>query len=866
MIDWEKLLGVWLALPFDRALDPATARERAKRYIEAAGIAPQEDWSDLAVSGARSLLAVTPVDWDSPHPPLSGQEFEAIHPLGGTRYRVQLPPCEPERVADVIRSIVKGLDDPAHRTLALWRLLPERLMQLHPGYQFLPPHAKIGYVPVWILLDCVAAVAATGGRRIAAIDIGGVQRFLGSSRTTRDLWSASLLATLLMASALRVQLGLAGPMSVVFPSLRANPSADLLLREKLGDHIPVPDRSRLVVSSLPNSALVVDPSPDDNEGLLPISAHESVEKFIDTVVQQVRASFGEHLRKHLPENLIEGWDRQLGEGVFATLTFVVASLAAQSSEKSGQQGENASGVDSDPVRRAARWWESEHYVPSPSLRRAIETLVTGEPLIDLRDWQDFVHVLTRRVHVIKRADRPLCQRVAGIAAPKCSNCGVGEQVGPVDFDASRSFWEHVANAPALRGVRFNRRDRLCPEDLVKRLLPVLGELEPFRTIGRYSFPDLATIAATDWLEKTRGEPYELDPDRIRDEHGYWSGEWLHWPSADFDPEDVPCPPDVFSRISAARSAIGPAPVYAAIIASDGDDMGRWLEGSAWPAVHEFAIPEVCERLEQAAPGASNEPPCVGPVQQALFSTALSNFATGVVPDLVAQHRGVLVYAGGDDSLVFAPAMRSVRIAADLYKAFRGMLDEDVPTGFVRSRRDGGLLLMPGPRATSSCGIALVHYKEGLRFALAEARAAQKWAKECGRDMLAIAVLRRSGEHTRALCPWQFTPCFESWSVAFAKGASDRWVYRLARVAEAAVAAGVDAFVALLKRELDRSEKSTVDAFGGADAVASAFERYWELMARRGANDLETASGFLNLMLTASFLARPTVRSKETASV
>ncbi|MBI3463837.1 MAG: hypothetical protein HY000_12390 [Planctomycetes bacterium] len=85
-----------------------------------------------------------------------------------------------------------------------------------------------------------------------------------------------------------------------------------------------------------------------------------------------------------------------------------------------------------------------------------------------------------------------------------------------------------------------------------------------------------------------------------------------------------------------------------------------------------------------------------------------------------------------------------------------------------------------PALTSSAGIAVVHYKEDLRFALEAARNAERQAKTNGRDLLALAVCRRSGEHSTALVPWHIVPDVQRLISQFKAedGPSDRWAYKL----------------------------------------------------------------------------------------
>ena len=89
-----------------------------------------------------------------------------------------------------------------------------------------------------------------------------------------------------------------------------------------------------------------------------------------------------------------------------------------------------------------------------------------------------------------------------------------------------------------------------------------------------------------------------------------------------------------------------------------------------------------------------------------------------------------------------------------------------------------LLTLMGHTATASAGLAIAHYKADLRAVLEAARKAEHAAKQADRNALGIAVLRRSGEHSQVVCPWQFVPTLNRLVQAFVQGASDRWTYHL----------------------------------------------------------------------------------------
>ena len=257
------------------------------------------------------------------------------------------------------------------------------------------------------------------------------------------------------------------------------------------------------------------------------------------------------------------------------------------------------------------------------------------------------------------------------------------------------------------------------------------------------------------------------------------------------------------------------PAYYAVLALDGDEMGKWLRGDKSPQVRKIVHPKLGEyyQLKGAAKGLDARRP-VGPALHAALSEALANFALHFAPRIVADHKGELIYAGGDDVLALLPARRALACASELRRTFRENWLNDA---------DGTERLLMGPRATLSAGLAVVHYKEDLRFALDEARKAEKRAKNAGRDALEIAVCRRSGEHATALCPWDFAHHVDRWVQCFSEQASDRWAYHLRGELETLRGLNVGAMRAEIGRQIGRGEEKTKHAFL-PDAV-SAFDEY-----------------------------------------
>lgn len=412
---------------------------------------------------------------------------------------------------------------------------------------------------------------------------------------------------------------------------------------------------------------------------------------------------------------------------------------------------------------------------------------------------------------------------------KCSLLGTYEQLGPADMGMSARFWEAFADRVQIGGTRVRKGERLCALSLVKRFAwPVDLSTKLERNPRAMRFEDTATVAAAEWLGG-RGDLNSppIAPDEIREtnKRDGWNGQWLHWAMPAQDPLERACPDALWKMIDVKRRCQGKPPAYFGVLMLDGDHMGEWLRQRA------------------------------GPDHQRAISSVLAGFALDHVEAIVdAQHLGALIYGGGDDVLALLPTARALQCCQGLRNAFAEHWQQN----------------MPGERAaTVSAGLVLAHYKEDLQFALNQARRAEKRAKDSGRDALQITVCRRSGEHTTALCPWEFVDRVCGWVAAFLPrdgrpGASDRWAYHLYGELPTLVGLPVDAMAAEIRRQVQRADEHTRQLFGGGpDAagkrIADVFDDYRQARDGHGrprfSTDADALRQFVTLCQTASFLAR-----------
>jgi len=120
-----------------------------------------------------------------------------------------------------------------------------------------------------------------------------------------------------------------------------------------------------------------------------------------------------------------------------------------------------------------------------------------------------------------------------------------------------------------------------------------------------------------------------------------------------------------------------------------------------------------------------------------ISISLAKFSQGV-SDIVTQHDGITLYAGGDDVLALLTMDRALECASALNDAYRGAFGD--------------------PTFTASVAIVFSHYHLPLREVLAEAhRQLDKVAKEGnGRNSLALAWFKASGKAAQWVATWTDT--------------------------------------------------------------------------------------------------------------
>ncbi|MBP7569102.1 MAG: type III-B CRISPR-associated protein Cas10/Cmr2 [Acidobacteria bacterium] len=151
-----------------------------------------------------------------------------------------------------------------------------------------------------------------------------------------------------------------------------------------------------------------------------------------------------------------------------------------------------------------------------------------------------------------------------------------------------------------------------------------------------------------------------------------------------------------------------------------------------------------------------------------FSQALARFASDARTVVEQNHRGSLVYAGGDDVLAFLPLPEALSCAEDLCK------------NFAKAMASACESIPAGQRPTLSVGLGVGHVMESMGDLLALGRQAEREAKR-DRNALAVLVDKRSGGTRSWRAPWSDDPvrCLHEATALLQDRLPSRKVYEIA---------------------------------------------------------------------------------------
>ncbi|MCS1410346.1 MAG: hypothetical protein M2R45_03538 [Verrucomicrobia subdivision 3 bacterium] len=802
--DWKRKLADYLHDPPSKCLDIRTHGERSDTAFRQAG------FSDDEVGKYHKAADHTAAAADRlPFPKSQSLGIRCVfdgihntfrHPLNGGRqlkFHKEFASVEQgfegeqsvqPRLSE--GSLAKLSDEWEHwraRFFAHWRLWPKFTVDKDYRYAFLPADTRIPDHTIWTHMQMVAALGGCvqSDKKICPVflkfQLGPVQDFIAAARSTRDLWSGSYLLSWLMAAGLKKLSEEVGPDAVVFPSLRDQPLFDLHWRDDLWNRVYIGDASKkvwetlgwkdreLLTPNLPNVFLAV--VPEDRAKALAETTCGAIEAEWECIADAVWKACSAAGLTDDEEGIIQvkrkdRYEKQVGR--FLSLswqctpwpkTLDEAMSLAKGFDDKMPVSEAEKRVEK-VIRMATEQMPKEHrdqrFYTDGTKTNLNNIGLAWSVILTLNGWQLDAVRQTRVFSAVNEGGWDVGTFCNKDALTGCEEAVAGGRVWGERARLKDAPWKSL----------FKHDDWLGASTLVKRVwhhaylrnAPWSIDTNPSHFLP---MPNTRGIAAHD--------PFKDCGD-------------------DETAEDAP-----------------PSEKYFAVIAFDGDEIGKWVSGEKMPpfkdqladyndrdgqvrqgALAYFERDAFAKFLETARP--------LSPSYHLQLSEALANFALRCARPIVEVFDGRLIYAGGDDVLAMVPADTALACAQALRKAFRGDTDigdflqrhakrlqnverEKHPSkyqemaaknelvrckceearGFLERldlKDDNGRpipFIVPGPKADASAGIAIAHFKAPLQDVVREAQASEKRAKRkiedggYGRSAFAVTLMKRSGE-------------------------------------------------------------------------------------------------------------------------
>jgi len=703
------------------------------------------------------------------------------HPLGGERLTsdtIQRSAAAAEGQLHAAQQRVGILDGDSWegRWWKTWRLWPETSARKHPLLAYLEADTRIPHHTMWHHNGLVSALSGCGERcAFLLFQIGPVQDFIQQARTTRDLWAGSFLLSYLIARGMFALAKKVGPECIVYPQLRGVPLIDWFGREEgfWPDELRASYRDRhglrteLLTPSLPNRFLAVVPGDGKIHDGVDLAGLVSAEIRVawNEIAGEVHAAIAARMDESCPE-----WDRYWHEQVdrFPVIDYAIhpwgptKEVLAQA-----EQGTPPlhGGWERHPLRNAITWATEK-----------IDQTDLDPRCYKHRSWQEGDNWNSQ---LLGPDDKPL---------PPGQKPGIDNPGFAWPLHYAHAEWRFAAAKNARVTNQWTALKNLGDEQRHVEKDHLDGRNE---VLGGHRHEDFWTaMRGTTWGEEEAEKGTLLF--KGQQEYGALTAIKRLFPYVWMKKEkalDTRAPKfdsvhDIAEAID-AETELPYGPKYYAILAMDGDGMGEWVSGTRTP------------RWSKILSGEENDPSTplgyfaghwgqgwdelhapLTPSFHAALSEALGNFSLYCAGQVVEAFGGQIIYSGGDDVLAMFPAAGAVDCAVALQIVFRGLdpaapeahasrrvqkelakLFEFPAAGFIQCKKGTGKgehtrpswpLMVMGPMATASVGLAIGHVRSPMQDTIQAAREAEEAAKKVEegnkkKGALCLRVLKRSGE-------------------------------------------------------------------------------------------------------------------------
>ncbi len=783
---WKRKLAAYLHDPPSKSLDIPTHGERSEKAFAQAG------FSDTDVGEYFAHADHTAAAMDRlPFPRASagiqcafdGVRNTFLHPLTGDKLPFHAEFKSAEQVFGIESAVQPVLSQESlsqlpseaqqwrARFFAHWRLWQTQAADTDYRMGLLPADTRIPDHSIWTHMQVVSALAGCVRNdkvfqpAFLKFQLGPVQDFIAAARSVRDLWSGSYLLSWLMAAGMKVLSAEIGPDSVVFPNLRGQPLFDLHWRDELWSRVSISDQ-RTAWDSLAWKA-----------------ADRLTPNLPNVFLALVPADRAAELARLVTEAIQAEW-RNIADSVWNECQRV--GLAGAEAGTTADARKNR--YNSQVARFLAVSWQA---TPWPETLDEALKLAEGFDSVSSKNGLPIQGARNRVMSLVDLAQKtmPLEHRdgryyVGGNGGPKThlNNIGLGWSVilafNAWELDAVRQTRVFdAANSGGWQVGTFSNKDVLTGrEEAVaggKTWSSKARSISrgPWRALFKHddwlSAPTLIKrvwhftyLAADRWGLETSSQDFPMPDTRSIARHDPFG--------RDDDPDNLA----EMDRDSSEK--------YFAVLAFDGDEIGKWISGEKTPPFSSqladytdgsgnpgfgsksyFQKPVYSDFLAQSRP--------LSPSYHLQFSEALSNFALLCARPVIEAFKGRLIYAGGDDVVGLLPADTVLACAQALRRAFQGLDVEHPNGGRIFSSPANGYLnsskvdnqgypipfLVPGPSADCSVGVAIAHFKAPLQDVVRAAQTAEKRAKGgLDRKAVAVTLMKRSGETIEWGAKWE----------------------------------------------------------------------------------------------------------------
>jgi hypothetical protein len=784
---WKRKLAAFLHDTPTKCLNIREHQEKSHIAMSRAGFTAEEigcydyeaDWAAAAAdrypfptSRASGLSCAFDGHRNQFHHPLGGTKETPAPQLGFTPIASDALGSETEQVCQPLLETGQPADPDfwRDRCFAHWRLWCRDAREKDHRLAFLPADTRIPDHTIWNHMQVVSALAGAntdGGPAFLRLQIGGVQEFIGQARNTRDLWSGSYLLSWLMVAGLKDLTSRIGPDAVVFPNLLGQPLFDLQWRDEIWNEL----------RAQPNAPTVWQGNPDATGQRSGLDAGPTA---------QLTPNFPNVFLALVPANQAAALGQSTADVIREELKSIAACVWNHALTAGILKPDDRSRFDSQIARFLNITWQAE---PWPAEAKpqdgsgldAACALATNAPSNSPLATAAVGVAAIRHMaeHDMPLKDRDSRYYIGGKDGPKqkLNNTGlawsilVAHQQAQLDAVRQTRVFSPSAEGGWTIGSH-NTKDALIGRDEA-----LIGGAELHARCSAAGegwsrlFKKNDPVAALTLLKRTWHIAYL---------HDVWKfplaafkmpntrGIAAHEPFSDSDTED-----DV--------EDIPPSEKYFAVLALDGDEIGKWVSGAK--------TPPIADQLAHYADGSGNltegslpyfKRQCMAgflasrralsPSYHLQFSEALSAFALHCARPIVEAFDGRLIYAGGDDVVALLPADSALRCAEALRAAFQGssklpqlLAASPHPPQFAFTSPAPGFLarsdscdhhqrgtpipfIVPGPAAEVSVGLAIAHFKSPLQDVVRAAQASEKRAKNAlGRAAVSLRLMKRSGE-------------------------------------------------------------------------------------------------------------------------